>query len=205
MDGGTRPIAAWAEEARIGPNAITRIAQALRGDAGEDTVRDLFGEAGLAHHLARPPQAMVPERDVIALHMALRRRLGPRRAAELGALAGRLTGDYLLAHRIPRLLKAVLRVAPAGLGARILLAAIARHAWTFVGSGDFRVVPGHPARIVVSGCPFCRGAATEAPACSYVAATLERLFRALVHPEARVEETACRAQGAPDCTFELRW
>jgi divinyl protochlorophyllide a 8-vinyl-reductase len=44
-----------------------------------------------------------------------------------------------------------------------------------------------------------------APVCDYYAATFEGLFRALVHPAARVVETECEACGAPACIFEARW
>jgi divinyl protochlorophyllide a 8-vinyl-reductase len=192
--------------ARIGPNAITRVAEAMRAAAGEAATQALFEAAGLAQHLREPPAGMVAEADVTVLHAALRARLGEAQAAAIAAEAGRLTGDYLLAHRIPRPLQAVLRRLPSGIAARVLLGAIARHAWTFAGSGGFRAEPGHPARIVITGCPLCRGTVTAAPACTYFAATMERLCRALVSPQAIVRETACAAvTGGPACSFALRW
>jgi divinyl protochlorophyllide a 8-vinyl-reductase len=45
----------------------------------------------------------------------------------------------------------------------------------------------------------------EAPVCDYFAATFERLFRALVHADARVREVECAATGAPACVFEVGW
>jgi divinyl protochlorophyllide a 8-vinyl-reductase len=204
VDGGG-PVALPVGAARIGPNAVSRLAEALGAEAGGEAVLALFEEAGLAHHLRHAPQHMVAERDVILLHAALRRRLGEAGAARIGAAAGRLTADYLLAHRIPRPLQAVLRVTPPRLAARVLLGAIGRHSWTFSGSGRFHAKPGRPSRVWIAGCPLCRGAATEAPACSYFAATLERLFQELVSPRARAAETACEGLGAPACVFELRW
>lgn len=201
MDGSLPPTAA----ARIGPNAVTRIAEAVRAVRGEEAVQALFAAAGLDHHLRSPPGRMVAERDVTALHAMLRERLGEADAAAIGAEAGRLTAGYLLAHRIPRPLQAVLRVAPPGIAARVLLRAIARNAWTFSGSGTFRAEPGNPSRVTIAGCPLCRGAVTEAPACSYFAATLEGLFRALVHPGTQAVEIACQGQGATACVFELGW
>ena len=47
--------------------------------------------------------------------------VGPARA--LGRAAGLATGDYLLAHRIPAVARALLPRLPAGLAARLLLAA----------------------------------------------------------------------------------
>jgi divinyl protochlorophyllide a 8-vinyl-reductase len=204
VDGGGS-LVPWVERACIGPNAVTRVAEAMRAAEGEDATLALFREAGLTHHLDEPPGRMVPERDVTALQAALRHRLGAAGAARIGAEAGRLTGDYLLAHRIPRPLQAVLRVTPPRLAARVLLSAIGRHSWTFSGSGAFRAEPGRPSRVSITGCPLCRGASAAEPACTYFGATLEQLFRALVSPRARATETECQALGAPACVFELRW
>ncbi len=203
MDGGLH--APPEAGARIGPNAVTRVAEAMRAAAGEDAVLALFAEADLGRHLATPPERMVAEGDVTRLHAALRARLGEDGAARIGAEAGRLTGDYLLAHRIPRPLQAVLRVIPARIAARVLLGAIGRHSWTFSGSGAFHAEAGRPARLTISGCPLCRGARTASPACAYFAATLQRLFQALVARRTRVVETACSALGAPACVFEIRY
>ncbi len=49
------------DAARIGPNAVTRVAEALRAHAGDAATAALFGRAGLAAYIARPPEAMVPE------------------------------------------------------------------------------------------------------------------------------------------------
>jgi divinyl protochlorophyllide a 8-vinyl-reductase len=43
------------------------------------------------------------------------------------------------------------------------------------------------------------------PACDYYAATFERLFTVLVHPDAKVVETDCMGRGASACRFEIRW
>jgi hypothetical protein len=69
-----------------------------------------------------------------------------RQAGAILAKAGQGTADYILAHRIPGPAKALIRALPAPLGARLLTAAIARHAWTFTGSGRFRSLPTHPSR-----------------------------------------------------------
>jgi divinyl protochlorophyllide a 8-vinyl-reductase len=148
---------------------------------------------------------MVPESDVSALHAALRRALGPDAAAAVSLDAGMRTGDYLLAHRIPRAAQAVLRALPAPLAARVLARAIARHAWTFAGSGTFAFAPGRPFRLSIAGCPLCRDVRANEPVCGYYAATFERIFRALASPRARVRETACAASGAPACSFVVEW
>ena len=45
----------------------------------------------------------------------------------------------------------------AGLAARVLLAAISRNAWTFVGSGAFSTRPGRPCVLEIRDNPLCRG------------------------------------------------
>lgn len=195
MDGAIHP------GGRIGPNAITRMAEALPADA----VDALFAEAGLAAYRRCPPARMVAESEVAALHRVLRARLDRAAYDAAAREAGRRTGDYLLANRIPRPVQWLLRALPARVAARLLCAAIARHAWTFTGSGAFTARYGPPLRLAVEGCPLCRGARLDQPACGYFAASFERLFAVLVHRRARVREVACAAMGDPACIFEVTY
>lgn len=194
---------------RIGPNAITRLAEALPRRLGASVTRDVFVRAGLVHHLVTPPDHMVDETEVRRLHGVLRATVGEDNALGLAAEAGVLTAKYLLEHRIPRPVQALLRTLPARLAARVLLRAIGRHAWTFAGSGTFSyAVPasGQPqARLRLQHNPLCRDLVAEHPACAYYSATFEHLFIALVHPASQVEEVACEACGAPACEFHIRW
>lgn len=191
--------------ARIGPNAITQVAAALEAALGAPTQRLVFESAKLEHHLSVPPAAMIDEADVIRLHRALREQLGPGRARDIARDAGRRTGEYLLANRIPAPAQALLRRTPARLASRALLAGIRGHAWTFAGSGAFTAEAGRPTRLAIADSPLCRGVHSEDPVCDYYSATFERLFRELVHPDVRVAELACGAQGAEACRFEARW
>ena len=191
--------------ARIGPNAIVQLAEAMRTALGAQRGADFFAGAGLANYWRDPPQQMVDEAEVLRLHRALRADFDPATAAQLARDAGRRTGDYLLAHRIPRAAQVVLKRLPAPLASRALLAAIRRHAWTFAGSGVFTAQAGRPTRFRIAGCPLCRGASSPQPLCDFYAATFERLFRVLVHPATVVVETGCQACGADACTFEARW
>ncbi len=194
---------------RIGPNAITRVAQALPPRVGSSATWALFDRAGLLHHLRQPPQQMVDEADVRALHREMQRSLGAEAAREVACDAGRATADYLLAHRIPKPAQRLLRLMPAPLAARVLLAAVRRNAWTFTGSGEFTAgVAAWPARLAVLRIrhnPLCQGLRSQVPACDYYARCFERLFRVLVHPGARVHEVACEACGDAECRFEVRW
>jgi divinyl protochlorophyllide a 8-vinyl-reductase len=190
---------------RIGPNAVTRVAEALRPTLSEGEVARLFDLAGIARYLNSPPQRMVDEREVTALHRVLRSELGVPRALAVAREAGVRTGDYLLANRIPKPVQSLLWVLPARLASRVLIGAIARHAWTFAGSGEFSTEPGPPVRLAIAGCCICRGAQADAPLCDFYAAAIERLFRVLVHRDAVVTETTCQAMGADACTFQIRW
>jgi divinyl protochlorophyllide a 8-vinyl-reductase len=190
---------------RIGPNAIIRVAEALREQVGESGAARLFRAAGLEGYLAVPPRQMVDEREVKRLHQVLRSELGLERARWISRAAGLSTGDYLLAHRIPRVAQLILHAVPSTLASRMLLAAIRRNAWTFSGSGVFTARPGRPLRIWISGCPVCRGSIAHEPLCDYYTATFQRLFRALVNPDVTVREAECEAMGAEACLFEVRW
>jgi divinyl protochlorophyllide a 8-vinyl-reductase len=196
---------AAAHAGRIGPNAITRVAEVLPARLGNTAARALFERAGLLHHWQRPPQTMVEETEVRRLHGALREQLGAAGAREVALAAGRRTGDYLLAHRIPKPLQGVLRWTPAALAARVLLAAIRRNSWTFVGSGEFQARAGTPVVLTIRHNPLCVGLVTDTPACDFYAATFERLFAVLVHPLATVREVACESCGDSECRFEIRW
>ncbi len=194
-----------ARSGRIGPNAITRMAEALAEEIGPAATRRVFTDCNLAHYLDLPPTQMVAEADVSALHAAIVRDLGPDTVLAVCRSAGSRTADYLLAHRIPRLAQWVLRRLPPGLASRLLLAAIANNAWTFVGSGQFDAKGGASPRIAITGCPICRQLSTAMPACAYFAATFERLYRELVHHGATVHEVECAAMGNASCVFDVRW
>ncbi len=193
------------ETARIGPNAVIRLGEALTDRLGAETAAQVFHAAGVAHWLDEPPDAMVAEVHVTALHRALRETLDPETAADVAWDAGRRTADYLLAVRIPRPVQWLLKALPPAPASRVLLAAIGRHSWTFAGSGDFRVRPGRPLRLEIAGCPLCRGAEADAPICGYYAGTFERLYRVLVSRRTTVRQTACEAQGAAACVFAVDW
>lgn len=191
---------------RIGPNAVTRLAEALLAVDGGAQAKAVFDAAGLARHLDQPPSAMVDETDVALLHRMLHRRLGAEAAARVSADAGRRTGDYLLAHRIPPAAQVILQRLPRRFAAALLVRAIARHAWTFAGSGRFsyrRVPTG--LELTLAGGPIARLVEADGPVCHFYAATFERVFGAMLGPGTRVVETDCEAAGADACRFLVRW
>ena len=181
---------------RIGPNAILQLAVTLRARLGEAETERVFATAGLTHMLVNPPTEMVDERDVAALHRALFILL-PETAPSLADDAGRRTADYILANRIPRAAQFVLKLSPPLLAARLLLAAITKHAWTFAGSGRFRVHRGRPNVVEIGANPIAAGNG------QWHRAVFERLFQTLVSSHAHVTTTACCAAGAHACRFEI--
>jgi len=187
-------------EARIGPNAVLQLLDVLAED-GDDA---LAGRLLIAAGLSGPPspKGMMPEGPAVAFHQAMRRQV-PGRASGLAARAGRGTADYILAHRIPHPAQRMLRLLPGPLAAPLLARAIARNAWTFAGSGGFRLVSTRPVVFEIADNPIVRGEHAPAPLCVWHAAVFTRLFSALVDPRAVAVETACCATGAPACRFKL--
>jgi len=190
---------------RIGPNAIIRTAEALRLLEGSGSTERVFRAARLDRYLSKLPEQMIDECEVTSLQRSLCDLLGHDRARAVSAMAGRLTADYLLRHRIPMAAQAVLRRLPSRLASRFLSKAIAGHAWTFAGTGEFTVRHGRPTTFEVKGCPVCRGQTADHAVCDFYAGTFERLFSTLVHRDARAIEVACEAKGDSACRFEVSW
>jgi divinyl protochlorophyllide a 8-vinyl-reductase len=176
MDGGFAPEA----DARIGPNAILQLLPGLDRRLGRAWRDRLLAGIDLPSEGA----GMWPEAACRAAHRAVWQGLPD--APQVLAEAGQGTADYILAHRIPGPAKALIRALPAPLGARLLTAAIARHAWTFAGSGRFRVLSQAPLVFEIADNPLAFGG-------HWHAAVFRRLYRALVWPEARVTATVVGA------------
>lgn len=183
---------------RIGPNAILQLITVL--DACE--TRALRDRVMQASGVAVPPAdaGMLPEADCAAVHRSLRQLL-PDRADPLLHSAGLATGDYILAHRIPPLAQGLIRALPAPLGARLLVAAITRHAWTFAGTGSFATTGWRPLTFQVTDNPLIRDERARVPLCHWHAAVFQRLLGALVWPRAHVHEVQCAAKDDVACRF----
>lgn len=187
--------------ARIGPNAVLQLITVLDREEGR-VMRDLIvTSAGVA--IPPPDSGMIPESDAARLHLAVRQVL-PGRAGGILRRAGLATGEYILRHRIPRPAQWLIRVLPAPLAARVLSAAIARHAWTFAGSGAFRIRRGRVLTFEVLNNPLAVGLTADAVLCDWHAAVFERLFARLVWPACQVHEVACIAKGDASCLFQIR-
>lgn len=177
---------------RVGPNAVIRLAEALAAGPGEDAARAVFDAAGLPAMRTAPPERMVDETVAARLFRAVHAVL-PRETADAVLYeAGRRTGAYVLAHRLPSPVRAVLRALPPVLARPVLMAAIRRNAWTFAGSG--RVTTG--ARVIeIVDNPLA------VPGCRWHVGTFETLFRALVAADTTVRHVARGVDGAPVCRF----
>ncbi len=202
MEGGATTGAA-APISKIGPNAVIQLLAALNAAGQAPLATALFTAVGAGAWLTDRPTEMVDERKVARLHQAMRR-AAPNAEAILRE-AGRRTADYLLANRIPRLVQLVLKLLPPRLAATILVSAIRRNAWTFVGSATFAAHAGSPTIFEITHNPICAGETASSPVCAWHAAVFERLFQALVSQRSRVVETACEATGADTCRFEVSW
>ncbi|MDP3194932.1 bacteriochlorophyll 4-vinyl reductase [Tabrizicola sp.] len=184
---------------RIGPNAILQLVDVLERRGEGDLCRAVLAEAGVA----RPSResGMLPEADCAAVHQALRR-LTPEAEGVL-AEAGLATGDYILEHRIPRAAQAVLRLLPGALAAPVLTRAIAKHSWTFVGTGTFGMEASRPLMLSVARNPLVVGWRADTPQCIWHVSVFRRLYGQLVWPGVEVREVACCACGDPACRFEV--
>lgn len=166
---------------------------------GPERVAQMLARAGLFG----PPAAtgMIPETHAARLHRVLREEeetLAPVIAHE----AGRRTGSYILAHRIPKPAQLLLRALPAPLAARALSQAIAKHAWTFAGSGRFQVV--NPWTFEIADNPLVRGETSDLCLCDWHAGVFTRLYSTLVAADAVCSETKCCARRGDDrCRFEI--
>lgn len=188
---------------RIGPNAVTRLAEAISAIEGSYAVERVFRAAGLEQYLTRSPDNMVDECEVATLHQALLHEVGAARARTAGWIAGHRTAEYLLRCRIPGLARRLLCCLPAAAASRVLSAAIVRNSWTFVGSGAFSVRHGRPTVFSITDSHVCEQDAAGSIS-EFYAATFETLFARLVHHQAQVRKLDRPARKGT-CLFAVTW
>ncbi len=196
---------AKAAAARIGPNAVIQIIPALELAGFAEARAAIFNAAGLGSWSDIPPYEMVDETAVAALHRAVRRHMTEQNADLVMRLAGKLTADYLLKNRIPTPVQTILRVMPRLFAAPILARAIARHAWTFAGSGAFSTRGVRTIIFRLKDNPLCEAESAQLPICQWHCAVFQRLFAAIIDPDCHVVERHCTAQGAGTCVFEVKF
>jgi len=122
------------QRALIGPNAVLQAVRVMEERLGRAATRAVLVDAQI--HVLPTGEHMIPEVQALRLHrwLALHEPLGCFTIAEE---AGARTADYIIATRIPKAAVWLLRRLPALLAAPVLMAAIRKHAWTFVGAGAF--------------------------------------------------------------------
>jgi divinyl protochlorophyllide a 8-vinyl-reductase len=187
--------------ARIGPNSVLQLVPLLDEVLGEGERNRLMRLSGLS--VLPSNDGLMEETPAATLHQALRSH-HPSVAASLTRQAGERTADYIIKHRIPVAALQVMRHLPAWLSAPMLASVIEKHAWTFAGSGSFRVVSKQPLIFELVDNPVVRGESADAPICHWHTAVFQRLFNDIVDPSLKCIETHCCASGAESCRFEIR-
>ena len=185
--------------AQIGPNAVLQTLRAIRETASPGLALEASRAARLPDQL---PDGMIPEPWFVRLLAAVRAHV-PSSETVLGR-AGRYTALYVRENRVPRALRSALGLLPARAALPVLLEAFRRHAWTFAGSGTFRVEGNYPHVLSLRDAPTCREAShpPQTGGGAYYAAAFQELL-ALAAPGVEVREIDCVARGAPVCRFEI--
>lgn len=189
-----------ATPALIGPHALIHAVAAMRERLGDRETAAILANAQIS---AVPTgEVMVPEIEALRLHrwLALRE---PVDCFVIAEEAARRTADYVIANRMPALAVRLLRVLPAKVSGPLLMAAIRRHAWTFIGAGRFTSADAWTFEID-------RGPADDPvlPPESlfhWYAMVFERMYRRLVSDRCRCEPDAPSAREQCCRTYRLRF
>jgi len=120
--------------ALIGPNAVLKAVEVMEERLGAAETAAILADAQIT--LLPSGEHMISEIEALRLHRWLVLH-DPMGALVIAEEAGARTADYIIANRIPRAVVWLLRHLPAMLAAPLLMAAIRKHAWTFVGGGAF--------------------------------------------------------------------
>jgi divinyl protochlorophyllide a 8-vinyl-reductase len=168
----------------IGPNAVLQAVAVMEERLGHAETAAILADA----QIERLPSGehMIPEIETLRLHrwLALHE---PVIALWIAEEAGARTADYIIARRIPRAAVLLLRALPAALAAPLLMAAIGKHAWTFVGAGAF--LPEGAWSFTIDRTTADDAAMPPDSLFQWYAAVFTRLYRTLV---------------AADCTCRMR-
>ena len=184
--------------ARIGPNSISQLATALKEQFGDDSGSRVFSVSGFGTWYQDPPTDMVPESAPQRLFRTLFRILPQGQAFSIARDAGHRTADYVMANRIPAIARMILKLLPSGPSARLLLKAIEKNAWTFVGSGacHTRFEKGE-GLIEIENNPL------KMPGCAWHHAVFRRLFVTLVSSRAQVIHEEVGDNNCAICRFRV--
>lgn len=182
---------------RVGPNAIIQTRRVLARHVAPREVERLLVDAGLGAYVPGDPVDMVDASEVARFFAAIRASYGPGEADAVLREAGRLTGAYIVAHRIPRPAALVLRALPGMWAGPLLLRAIAAHAWTFAGAGRVSIRSRAPLSIDIAANPLAT------PGCPWHLGVLETLFGTLASKSVSLRHVGCCARGDASCLTEI--
>jgi divinyl protochlorophyllide a 8-vinyl-reductase len=184
--------------ALIGPNAVLKAVEVMEERLGASETAAILADA----QITRLPSGehMIPEIEALRLHrwLALHDPMG---AFVIAEEAGARTADYIIANRIPRAVCWLLRHLPAWAAAPLLMAAIRKHAWTFVGAGAFAAEGSWAFTIDRSRA----GDAVPPPDSLFLwyAAVFTRLYRQLVAPGSTCRMREAEAEHIPRRTYAI--
>ena len=184
--------------AKIGPNAVIQLGEAFSARGMKDLAAQVYSKAGYEALLSHPPEDMIDESVVARLFDNVVTNLTPDLAANILSDAGKRTGEYVLANRIPRFARIILPHLPKSLAFGILLRAIGKHAWTFAGSGQLVVCKQNSLNLAILKNPL----ATKL-GCNWHVGVFNVLFSRLVHGKINVREVTCCGKGDSCCTFQF--
>lgn len=192
------PLKQPRERSFMSANMILPIHEVLSKFIGPDSRDDLFRQAGL--RFLPSPQDPVRERQVAQVHQTIRREL-PDDWQHIMKDAGEKAGRVVLAYRMDPGARDLLRRLPWSLATWMLVRTTTQNAWTFSGSGNFRVVK--TSTLEICNNPVTRAESSDAPVCLFQQTVLETVFSHAIDTRLRFVETKCCAAGADACRFEL--
>ncbi len=183
----------------IGPNAILQLLPILDRLGGSERRKQILARAGIFD--VPDGTSMIPETQAARLHRQMRIE-EPEMAPVFAREAGTRTADYILQNRIPAPAQWMLKTLPATPAAMLLARAIAKNAWTFVGSGKLTVVNAWAFSIEKN--PLVTGETSHVCLCDWHTGVFSRLYQVLVCPSATCHEVRCCAQSTDgSCHFEI--
>ncbi|MEO0436371.1 MAG: bacteriochlorophyll 4-vinyl reductase [Pseudomonadota bacterium] len=188
------------QQAKIGPYSILHLVPILDETLGIPERGTLLRAAGINE--LPSGQTLAEESMAASLHQLLRQHY-PAQARSIVEVAGRQTGEHIIASRMPEAARLVLERLPQWLAAPLLAKIIKDYAWTFSGSGQVEIVSRAPVVIDIRDNPVVRGEKANAPVCAWHASVFEQLFRKIISDDHRCEETLCCAKGDPVCRFHI--
>lgn len=195
------------ERARIGPNTIIQTIEALKEVYGYSRTVALLQQGGMPTLIDNLPTHMVEEQEFHTLVTMLVQQIGSEQTGHILKRSGVRTAMYLLKNRIPPFFQTLVKRLPTGAGFTLLLLAIGKNAWTFVGSGRFRFLGGPSPRLIISNPnpnPNDNEHRSVPPElCSFYAGTFEHLFQVLLRPDTQVQEIDCRASDETRCAYAI--